>query len=771
MDNKIVRADGPELRNGAAPFIERRGMGRVIEQPAEQAISFGELWRILRKRKWIIWTTAFVIFAAALGYTLIVTPRYRTTSIIEFNKSNTDSLELNERSGMPGGANAMDYAVTQRTQVNALTSDTLALQVVHDLNLESRKEFSRRPSPLDHFFPAPDESKLPLEKAPHRLATVLKTYHKNLKVEPIPGTRMISIQFMDPDPDVSAKIVNNLVSDYTEQYFRIRYAATVQASDWLSQQLNDLKTQVESSQQKLADYQRQAGILGTDETHNIVMTRLQQIDGQLTTAQANRILAQAVWQLAQTGDPELLPGLVNVSLSTGSSTTPNSLALIQTLRSQQNQLKMQYAESASKYGSAYPKLIELQSKLDEINATIQTEVSNLASRARNDFLAAQQTQDGLRVAFEKAKQQANQQNDSAVQYTLLKHEAESRRNLYDGLSQKLKEAGVLASLRSSNIVVVDPARPSDRPARPILLLNLGLGLVGGLLFGVVGAVVAENLDETISSPEQAEEISLVSSLGFVPRWKRLLEAKKPSKSHELLSPGAGVLILGQPHSQAAEAYRGLRTSIMQSLRAAECNVLLVSSAFPEEGKTTTSINCAAAFAQQGLRVLLVEADLRRPKLCNQLNLTSTTGLSSLISGETSSGLPLKMPGLPSLSIIPAGPRSGYPAELLGSRKAKALITQWRSEYDYVFIDSPPVLSVTDGAVLAPFCDGVIIVVRSGITTKKSLTRAMELFRRTQTRIVGTVLNAFDVDSADYHHYFGYKHTAENGNGYYIPENN
>src|SRR6202030_2758032 len=142
---------------------------------------------------------------------------------------------------------------------------------------------------------------------------------------------MISIQFMDPDPNVSAKIVNNLVSAYTEQYFRIRYAATVQASDWLSQQLNDLKTQVESSQQKLAEFQRQAGILGTDETHNIVMTRLQQIDGQLTNAQANRILAQAVWQLAQTGNPELLPGLVNLSLSTGSGTAQASLALVQNL--------------------------------------------------------------------------------------------------------------------------------------------------------------------------------------------------------------------------------------------------------------------------------------------------------------------------------------------------------------------------------------------------------------------------------------------------------
>jgi polysaccharide biosynthesis transport protein len=771
MDNQIVRTDGPEARESAAPFVERRGKRQIIMQPIEPAVSFGEVWRVLCKRKRIIWISVVVIFAAALGYTLSITPRYRTTSIIEFNKSNTDSLELDERSGMPGGANAMDYAITQRTQVNALTSDTLALQVVHDLGLERRKEFSQTKSPLDYFHSVTDESSLPLEKAPHRMATVLKAYHKNLKVMPIPGTRMISIQFMDPDPEVSAKTVNSLVSDYTEQYFRIRYAATVQASDWLSQQLNDLKGQVESSQQKLADFQRQAGILGTDETHNIVMTRLQQIDGQLTTAQANRILAQAVWQLAQTGNPELLPGLVNVSLSTGSSTTPSSLALIQNLRSQQNQLKMQYAEASSKYGSAYPKLIELQSKLDEINTNIQTEVVNLAARAHNDYLATQQTQDGLRVAFEKAKEEANQQNDSAVQYTLLKHEAESRRNLYDGLSQKLKEAGVLASLRSSNIVVMDPARPSDRPARPIFLLNLGLGMIGGLLFGVVGAVVAENMDETISSPEQAEIISQVPSLGFVPRWKRLLASKKPSKSNELLAPGTGVLILGQPHSQAAEAYRGLRTSIMQSMRATECNVLLVTSAFPNEGKTTTSINCAAAFAQQGLRVLLVEADLRRPKLCRQLNLTSTNGLSSLSSGGTSSGLPLKMPGLSYLSIIPAGPRTGFPAELLGSQRAKALITQWRSEYDYIFIDTPPVLSVTDAAVLATLSDGVIMVVRSGITTKKSLMRAMELFRRTQTRIVGTVLNAFDVNSADYHHYIGYEPTEANGNGYYIPENN
>jgi capsular exopolysaccharide synthesis family protein len=251
----------------------------------------------------------------------------------------------------------------------------------------------------------------------------------------------------------------------------------------------------------------------------------------------------------------------------------------------------------------------------------------------------------------------------------------------------------------------------------------------------------------------------------------LLAAKNPPKSNKMLAPGARVLILGQPHCQAAEAYRSLRTTITQSLRKGQCNVLLITSAFPGEGKTTTSINCAAAFAQQGSRVLLIEADLRRPKLCSQLNLIGTTGLSTVVSGGSSVGLPMQMPGLENLSIIPAGPRCGYPAELLGSATAMALIAHWRSEYDYIFIDAPPVLSVTDAAVLAPYCDGVILVVRSGVTTKKSLTRAGEMFRRTHVRVVGTVLNAFDVESADYHHYFGYTPTKEDGSGYYVPENN
>jgi capsular exopolysaccharide synthesis family protein len=410
--------------------------------------------------------------------------------------------------------------------------------------------------------------------------------------------------------------------------------------------------------------------------------------------------------------------------------------------------------------------------MNELNASIQTEVANLAGRAQNDYLAAQQNQDSLHQSFENAKAEANKLNDSAVQYTILKHEAEANRDLYDGLQKKLKEAGVLASLRATNIVVVDPARPADRPARPIVPLNLAIGLFAGMLVGVGGAFVAENMDETISTPEDAETIAQVPSLGFVPRWKGRLGVSKPvSSTKALMAPGTGVLLVSRPHSQAAESYRSLRTSIMQSMRRGQSNVLLVSSALPEEGKTTTSINFAAAFAQQGAKVLLVEADMRRPTLCQQLNLSGPSGLSSLIAGEHPSDLPLKVPCIPKLSVIPAGPRPQYPAELLGSPRMEALLTQWRTEYDYIIVDTPPVLSVTDAAVLAPYCDAAIVVVRSGVTSKKSLQRVGEIFRRTQTRIMGTVLNAFDVKSADYRSYAGYETNSKNGNGYYIAEAN
>lgn len=764
MDTQLTRTVNPEPSTPS--LAGRPGKPRPLAVGGND-VSFVDLWHVLLKRRIVIVISTSGMFLLALLYTLSITPRYRSVSIIEFNKANTDTLALEEDHGHLTDANAVDYTVTQQTQVAALQSDTLALQVLQELRLDTSKEFSRRLFPVDYIRYSPSEYDLPIEKATYRRARVLRAYHKNLKVEPVAGTRMISVQFLHSNPETAAQIVNRLTADYIEQYFRIRYSATVQASDWLSKQLDDLKRRAESSQQELVDYQKQVGFLGSDETHNLVMTHLEAVDNQLTTAEANRILAQTVWQLARTGNPELLSGLVNASVGSTGMTTGNSLALIQELRSQQSQIKVQYAEAASKYGSSYPKLIELQNEMNQINENIKSEVSNLGGRAETDFLAAQLTEKRLREEFEKAKEEANQQNDRTVRYALLKREAESSRDLFDGLSKKLKEAGVLASLRSSNIVIVDPARASDHPARPILPLNLGLGLFAGLFLGVAGAFFAENIDETICSPEQAEQVAHLPSLGFIPLWKRSASARKDLRGRDNVVSGGDVLVSSHPHSQPAEAFRALRTSILQTMRQGQCNVVLVTSPVPGEGKTTTSINLSAALAQQRKRVLLVEADMRRPSVCSRLNLSSSSsGLSSMIAGEAATDIPVKSVALPSLAVIPAGRRPSFSSELLGSDAMGNLISAWRKEYDFVVIDAPPVLSVTDAVVLAPLCDGVLLVLRSGVSTKKSLLRVTEIILRGGSRIIGTLLNGFQVESTEYSKYLGYDSRSQSGVAYY-----
>ena len=332
----------------------------------------------------------------------------------------------------------------------------------------------------------------------------------------------------------------------------------------------------------------------------------------------------------------------------------------------------------------------------------------------------------------------------------------------------MKEAGVLAGLRSTNVVVLDSALPTDRPARPIIPLNLAAGLAAGMLIGVAGMFVLENVDETIGTPDDVEQVTMVPALGIVPRWKRPAKVKQTSSTE---MKETKILLVSQPTSQASEAYRAIRTALMELTRRGVSNVLLVTSALPEEGKTTTSLNCAAAFAQQGARVLFVEADMRRPKVASLLNVDNSMGLSSMISGEQCLDLPVKLPSMPKMSIIPAGPRSTYPAELLGTPRMAELINQWRLEYDFVVIDTPPVLSVTDAVVLAPLCDAVVLVARSRVTKRQSLQRARSLFLRTRTRVAGVVVNGFQVDSPEYGAYYGFEHNSKQGRGYFESGNN
>ena len=419
------------------------------------------------------------------------------------------------------------------------------------------------------------------------------------------------------------------------------------------------------------------------------------------------------------------------------------------------------AELSTQFGPAYPKVQQLKNQLKEIDHQLQLETNKAVDRLKGKYLAALQRENMLRVSFEKQKQEANKLNESAIEYSLLKRDLDSNRTLYEGLLEKLKEAGVTAGLRSNNFRIIDAARVPTSPSEPNIPRNLSFALVLGLISGVGLAFVLENMDNTVRTPEQAQAISALPSLGMIPLGSKSTSgALGPTgKRLALTASNEAVELVTQtrPQSQMAESYRALRTSLLLSNLGAPPKVIMVTSARPQEGKTTTSINTAIVLAQKGVRVLLIDADLRRPSVHKTLGMGPRSGLSNVLTGSAT--LPQTITAstiLPNLFVLPAGTPPPNPAELLASSIMRDLIADLREMYDHIVIDTPPTLSVTDAVVLSPSADATILVIRSGQTTKPALRRARDILVQVNAHVAGVLLNAVDLRSPDYYYYYEYQ---------------
>ncbi len=361
--------------------------------------------------------------------------------------------------------------------------------------------------------------------------------------------------------------------------------------------------------------------------------------------------------------------------------------------------------------------------------------------------------------MDKQKQEANKLNESAIEYTLLKRDVDTNRELYEGLLQKLKEAGVAAGLKSNNFRIVDGARPPTAPIEPNIPRNLLFAAVLGLVSGVGLAFLLEGLDNTVRTTEQAQLISGVASLGMIPLGSKSSREGPNPKRLVIASSKEAVELVTQvrPQSQMAESYRALRTSLLLSNIGAPPKVIMVTSALPQEGKTTTSINTAVVLAQKGVRVLLIDADLRRPSIHKTLGMGPHSGLSNVLTGSTTVEQAItSSPILPNLFVLPSGTPPPNPAELLASANMRDLLNQLREQYDHVVIDTPPSLSVTDAVVLSPRADAVVLVIRSAQTTKQALRRSRDVLMQVNAKVVGVLLNAVDLSSPDYYYYYEYQ---------------
>ncbi len=711
---------------------------------------------MLTRRRSIIYVSLCAFFLLAILALVASTRRYRSMGEIEVQKESTSALGIQTDSA-DTPSDALEVNMIIQTQAQILQSDSLALRVIEDLHLEQTEDYRPKWSPVGWLLGllAPrgvaDPRGASLENSPHRRMRVLKIFHSRLTVKPVAGTRLIDVAYLSPDPQLAATIVNHLLQGLIEKGYQARYDATMQASSWLSGQLAELRAKTQELQARVVKLQQESGVFamgevdreGRDQVYSPTLEKLQMATQAEAQAQSNRILKGAINDAVKSGNAELISGLGGSAISGGSSAAvATSLSLIQNLRLQEATLQGQLQELSAKFGPAYPKLAELRGNVSAVQAAIQAEVGRVAGRAHTDFMVAEQTEQKTRRDFNADKSEAEALNNKTIEYQMVRQEADQTRSLYDDMLRHLKESGLLAGLHSTNISIVDWAKASDSPAKPVVLLYLVGSLLTGLVFGVVAALLRDVTDTKIHDLREISRELGPLALCALPYQKEL-----PALSGEAgWTEKSPLPALDRPNSLFVESLRSLRTSLLLSRSGAPPRSVLVTSPLAGEGKSFLSWNLAILFAQQGKRVLLCDANLRHPSLHRNLEVDPRTGLSTVLAGlSPDHGASVVIPVLevPGLFLIPAGPLPPYPAELLASRQMADLVKVWEVQYDLVLLDGPPLLQFTDSVVLSSMVNSVLLLARHGKTPMPALEksyRMLEDVQSTSGRKINIIVN-------------------------------
>ena len=724
--------------NEKADAIERRPLLIRHEQSHEDAIDLmpssfafgckpGAYWNILSKRRWEILTTSLLASVITAVYSFSTKPVYRATAQVEIDaeQSQTESIDYPYRP-------VPTDVIFLKTQGDVLESANLAGQTIQQLGLTPNAEFPA----LDRSGEEPN-----LQASQDR---ALKEFRKRLIVTFKPTSRVIGVSFESTDPDLAARIVNTLISNYVEYDFHKKYDTTHQVAGWMEQQLDALKAKVEKSQQALVDYERKHAIVSVSEKQNVAEGHLADLTKDLTVAESERAQKESLYNLLKPNNDQA--GLIAQN------------ELLQRLEEKYADLNSEYVANLGQYGPNFPKVKTLRDQVNELQSLIDRERQRSAERIRNEFSAAVGRGELLSASVARAKAEVGRMNQLLIQHNILKRDFDTNQQLYANLLQRLKDATVSAGLRATNIHVLDPAVTPTYPVRPKRLLSVATGFILGALLGIVLAFVQESLDVSVRTVEDAEALIHVPSLAMIPGLDSghfhqypLLRSRKTSGN----GPPA-LAVLRDPGSPFAEAYRGLRTAILLSTAPRPPQTLLVTSAYPDEGKTCTALNLASALAKPGSRVLIVDADLRKPKIAELLGVSNDKGLSGILAGAYSLDEALRIVDiLPNLSVLPAGPRPPSPADLFSSPSMRGLLQDLCGRFEHIVLDSAPSLPVTDATILSVLVDGVIIVVRSGATSGKALIRSYRTIEGGGAKILGTVVNRVNLRHEGYGRYQGY----------------
>jgi capsular exopolysaccharide synthesis family protein len=526
-------------------------------------------------------------------------------------------------------------------------------------------------------------------------------------------------------------VANALADGFIASGLERRFGASSYAKTYLEDQLRLTKARLEQSERKLVAFAQQENLVSTGEDgQSLAAQNLTELNGQLAAAQSDRIRAASRWRQASGG-----------ALSSDMIAGTN----IGALQQQRANLQLQYQQKLQTFKPDYPDMVQLKSQIEEVTRQIAAETGRARAAVKAEYDAAVAREGMLKAQIGTLRTEALDVDGRSIQYNILKREVDTNRQLYDGLLQRYKEVGVAGDVRPNNISIIDRAEAPAGRFKPSLPLNLGIGLLLGLLLGVLAAFVLEFLDNTIKTPEDIEQKLRLPLLGIIPR----LGAKD-----------SVALQAGDSQSAFSEAYRSVRTALQFATDHGVPRTLLVTSTEPGEGKSTTSLTLARAFAQVGKRVLLVEGDMRNPSLHRTLGLDAKApGLSSLLAGAATLAEATRPSGIDRISVITAGPLPPNPAELLAGTKLLSSLTVAVEQYDQVIIDGPPVLGLADALILANAADGTMLAVHSGKTRIGGAQAALKRLLHARARMVGALLTHYDARRAGYGYHYSQSYYA------------
>jgi capsular exopolysaccharide synthesis family protein len=679
--------------------------------------------KIINKRRRFVFTFFVIVFVLGLIATLATTPVYKATASLLIEKNERgNSLTPN-----------MGYAVSYdpdfiETQYQLIKSTAVARKVV-DL-LAQDPTFNKY---YGQILKATTGTK------DVNYDEVAKQVRGGILVTPIKNTKIVDVGYLAETPELAEIIANTIAKAYIEVLLELSMSSTQYTLEWMSKKAEEEKVKLEKSERALQQYMKGQNFVAVEDKVAVVPQKLSEINSQLIKAESKRKEAESLYNKVK-GVYDNLDEAETISAVASDIT-------VQSLRQQIMKAEQNAMELSQKYGAKHPAMVRANEDLKILKGKREKEIRRVIETIKKEYEIARSNESGARGMLASTNAEALAVNDKLIEYKVLSREVETNRQLYDALIKKIKEQNIIEQVRSANVLLVEKPEKSGTPVSPRTARNLIVSIILGLVGGIGLAFFVEYLDQTIKNPEEAEAKLGVSVLGMIP----LIETTEyPIEK----------LVEKEPLSPFTENYKAIRTALLLSAADQPPKRILITSAQPGEGKTVTAINLATAIAQSEYKVLLIDADLRKPRIYKALGLHNSKGLSTYLAGA--SDMDIIQPGpVANLSVIPSGPVPPNPSELLSSNRLNFMIRALSEEYDILIFDTAPLLSVTDGLILSKVLDGTVIVARAGKTNYDDVKRAIKGLTDLNAHMLGVVINAFDTKKNEYYYrYYNYSYSDE-----------